>query len=156
MQVAFYLAGEITQVKESIPWVRCASGNVWIFVCVSKYSYECLMRTYHILNYYLIGLLKWVDVFGVACNDNTSPFGLINCSKKTKWGMCCQGDPSQLTDPTPDTDMRTTNMPSLPIFILQIYGYANDLFITMGQKFPNHIRPHLFRWQWLWYCLFSH
>ena len=28
MQVAFYLAGEITQVKESIPWVRCASGNV--------------------------------------------------------------------------------------------------------------------------------
>ena len=29
MQVAFYLAGEITQVKESIPWVRCASGNVF-------------------------------------------------------------------------------------------------------------------------------
>ena len=28
MQVALYLAGEITQVKESIPWVRCASGNV--------------------------------------------------------------------------------------------------------------------------------
>ena len=28
MQVAFYLAGEITQVKESIPGVRCASGNV--------------------------------------------------------------------------------------------------------------------------------
>ena len=29
MQVAFFLAGEITQVKESIPWVRCASGNVY-------------------------------------------------------------------------------------------------------------------------------
>ena len=29
MQVAFFLlAGEITQVKEAIPWVRCASGNV--------------------------------------------------------------------------------------------------------------------------------
>ena len=28
MQMAFYLAGEITQVKESIPGVRCASGNV--------------------------------------------------------------------------------------------------------------------------------
>ena len=28
MQVAFYLAGEIIQIKESIPWVRCASGNV--------------------------------------------------------------------------------------------------------------------------------
>ena len=30
MQVAFYLAGEITQVTESIPWVRCASGNVYL------------------------------------------------------------------------------------------------------------------------------
>ena len=28
MLVAFFLAGDITQVKESIPWVRCASGNV--------------------------------------------------------------------------------------------------------------------------------
>ena len=28
MQVKFYLAGEITQVMDSIPWVRCASGNV--------------------------------------------------------------------------------------------------------------------------------
>ena len=27
MQVAFFLAGEITQVEESIPWVRCASGH---------------------------------------------------------------------------------------------------------------------------------
>ena len=28
-QCKWHLAGEITQVKESIPWVRCASGNVW-------------------------------------------------------------------------------------------------------------------------------
>ena len=28
-QVEFYLAGEITQVIDSIPWVRCASGNVY-------------------------------------------------------------------------------------------------------------------------------
>ena len=31
MQVAqpgYLIAGEITQVKETIPWVRCASGNV--------------------------------------------------------------------------------------------------------------------------------
>ena len=32
MQVALYLAGEINQVKESIPWVRCASGNVLTFI----------------------------------------------------------------------------------------------------------------------------
>ena len=30
MQVEFYLAGEITQVTDSITWVRCASGNVLI------------------------------------------------------------------------------------------------------------------------------
>ena len=29
VQVAFFLAGEITQVIDSIPWVRCASGNVF-------------------------------------------------------------------------------------------------------------------------------
>ena len=28
MQVAFFFAGEITQVKESIHWVRCASDKV--------------------------------------------------------------------------------------------------------------------------------
>ena len=31
MQVAFYLAGEILSQVESIPWVRCASGNVWMY-----------------------------------------------------------------------------------------------------------------------------
>ena len=30
MQVEFYLAGEITQGIDSIPWVRCASGNVFM------------------------------------------------------------------------------------------------------------------------------
>ena len=32
------LAGEITQVKEAIPWVRCASGNV--FFDDSPYQFE--------------------------------------------------------------------------------------------------------------------
>ena len=31
-QCKWHLAGEITQVKESIPWVRCASGNVWVSI----------------------------------------------------------------------------------------------------------------------------
>ena len=35
MQVAFYLAGEIPQVKESIPWVRCAAGNVLMSVLLN-------------------------------------------------------------------------------------------------------------------------
>ena len=30
MQVAFYLAGEITQVLDALPWVRCASGIVFL------------------------------------------------------------------------------------------------------------------------------
>ena len=29
MPVAFYSAGEITQVLDALPWVRCASGNVF-------------------------------------------------------------------------------------------------------------------------------
>ena len=33
MQVEFYSAGEITQVIDSIPWVRCASGNVFLCMC---------------------------------------------------------------------------------------------------------------------------
>ena len=31
MQVAFYFDGEITQVLDAIPWVRCASGNVFAY-----------------------------------------------------------------------------------------------------------------------------
>ena len=44
-QIWPYLAGEITQVKESIPWVRCASGNVssqcWKFISDLVESVEC-------------------------------------------------------------------------------------------------------------------
>ena len=41
MQVAFFLlAEEITQVKEAIPWVRCASGNVY----VSRVRIACLFH----------------------------------------------------------------------------------------------------------------
>ena len=44
-QVAFYLAGKITQVTESIPWVRCASGNVYIV----DYHSALISRNVHIL-----------------------------------------------------------------------------------------------------------
>ena len=40
MQVAFYFAGEITQVLDAIPWVRCASGNVF----VSKLGGRCAVE----------------------------------------------------------------------------------------------------------------
>ena len=36
MQVALYLAGEITQVLDAIPWVRCASGNVFLLLCHTR------------------------------------------------------------------------------------------------------------------------
>ena len=42
MQVAFYLAGEITQVIESIPWVRCASGNV--SMVANHWSKDAMVR----------------------------------------------------------------------------------------------------------------
>ena len=44
-QVAFYLAGEITQVKESIPWVRCASGNVYTIVHLTQSPFEELSNS---------------------------------------------------------------------------------------------------------------
>ena len=44
MQVAFYLAGEITQVKESIPGVRCASGNVLLCGSVFNIIHLCVGR----------------------------------------------------------------------------------------------------------------
>ena len=43
MQVAFFLAGEITQVTESIPRVRCASGNV------SSLNINCFLQKYFLL-----------------------------------------------------------------------------------------------------------
>ena len=47
MQVAFYLAGEITQVKESIPWVRCASGNVLLASLLSLHSSFYISNVLH-------------------------------------------------------------------------------------------------------------
>ena len=41
IQVEFYLAGEITHVIDSIPWVRCASGNVCI--CLTWMIYMTLV-----------------------------------------------------------------------------------------------------------------
>ena len=37
MQVTFSFAGEIIQVLGAIPWVRCASGNVFYFALVRIY-----------------------------------------------------------------------------------------------------------------------
>ena len=41
--ILFYLAGEITQVIDSIPWVRCASGNVLAIIPGSGLGWEGMM-----------------------------------------------------------------------------------------------------------------
>ena len=41
MQVTFSFAGEITQVLDAIPWVRCASGNVLGLECVAVLPPVC-------------------------------------------------------------------------------------------------------------------
>ena len=46
MQVAIYLAGEITQVKESIPGVRCASGNVSVSLCTHGAQAVCVQSAF--------------------------------------------------------------------------------------------------------------
>ena len=59
MQVAFYLAGEITQVKESIPGVRCASGNVFRRASHSKLCEFCISTDLvDLVN--LVNLLIWL------------------------------------------------------------------------------------------------
>ena len=45
MQVAFYLAGVITQVLDAIPWVRCASGNVYLMPHTCDYLAKCCSWT---------------------------------------------------------------------------------------------------------------
>ena len=49
--MALYLAREITQVKESIPWVRCASGNV--FLRVPKESHKPQSSHIYIPHFFL-------------------------------------------------------------------------------------------------------
>ena len=44
MTFAFFLTGEITQVLESIPWVRCSTGNLYIHVCVFYNSSSSPLR----------------------------------------------------------------------------------------------------------------
>ena len=39
MQVTFSFAGELTQVLDAIPWVRCASGNVLTVPYAIRYAY---------------------------------------------------------------------------------------------------------------------
>ncbi len=54
MQVAFHLAGEITQVLDAIPWVRCASGNVsWQVHNFDMLLHFCQVKKYnhHHYNY---------------------------------------------------------------------------------------------------------
>ena len=49
---AKFLAGEIAQVKESIPWVRCASGNVYdcfdkkIWIVLAKNFVHCFVENF--------------------------------------------------------------------------------------------------------------
>ena len=54
MQVAFYLAGGITQVMDSIPWVHCASGNVFdqfsVFETRTRILYCYISQRNHILS----------------------------------------------------------------------------------------------------------
>ena len=73
MQVAFYLAGEITQVKESIPGIRCASGNFYLQFLWSVWSVMnclefCILRSSfeHPLNKLTI-LIFWFCQFRSLC-----------------------------------------------------------------------------------------
>ena len=74
MQVAFYLAGEKTQVLDAIPWVRCASGNVLKDTLIHPQSAHTLpdkskRRTHdgHTLNF-----LMYVCLIVCKCSSSSS------------------------------------------------------------------------------------
>ena len=52
-----FLAGEITHVKEAIPWVRCASGNVFLLRASLIFTIGNLCQSSPILPNY-----KWVKL----------------------------------------------------------------------------------------------
>ena len=95
MQLAFYLAGEITQGKESIPWVRCASGNV----LTRHLLWKTLHKTHIFLilpcykNNYVFSDLKlgWMT-YRSFCNYVTSLHrGWANdlLEIQSSWVCCC-------------------------------------------------------------------
>ena len=61
MQVALYLAGEITQVNEAIPWVRCASGNVFKVSSDIIFLFFCQHHQWHAFPFYIC-------LCGMICN----------------------------------------------------------------------------------------
>ena len=59
MQVAFYLAGEITQVLDPIPWVRCASGNVSLDILSHMISRDELVDIPFHQHRIVLALILW-------------------------------------------------------------------------------------------------
>ena len=67
MQVVFYLAGEITQFKESISWVRCASGNVLLLNLSKSLTLKIVL-----LNF------CWNKLTGKTCKTQRVKYSLTN------------------------------------------------------------------------------
>ena len=99
MQVAFYLAGEITQVKESIPWVRCASGNVYLMnlgdaPSLNIWVVKNLLQHLEISNVHLQGLqlqfylfysIHQFNVEGPDAKQSSSVVTLVQTPKSIHW-----------------------------------------------------------------------
>ena len=60
MQVAFYLVGEITQVLDALPWIRCASGNVYLIYVLFLHFFLSLFLYHH---FPLVDQLSSQEVF---------------------------------------------------------------------------------------------
>ena len=81
MQVAFYLAGKITQVKEYIPWVRCASGNVLMIFHDNEYhhgDWYWLVRP----SLLMMLMLCYIDFMIIIINVSWPP--LMSCDDENE------------------------------------------------------------------------
>ena len=110
--MAFYLAGEITQVKESIPWVRCASGNVFF---VGGFHYISLSTQRFVLMA-LSCPLSWH--FMASSHHQLSPFWLCWSYSES---YCCETQKSQIVGFAAGPVVRKELLTELPSAVFCLY-----------------------------------
>ena len=75
MQVAFYFAGEITEVLDANPWVRCASGNVFDKLINFKGKKKRNLKKLGILSFYRTQVYLGSDLWVRVSETNFKTFG---------------------------------------------------------------------------------
>ena len=129
MQVTFSFAGEVTQVLDAIPWVRCASGNVYFYFSLLF----TLLYFFLLFFFYFVFLSIIITVLSLTSPFVVCPFliftfcCLLTCRLQTTllWGALLQTShpswsvswvlpPSSfLSHPLPGKNLMTSALPRI-------------------------------------------